>query len=135
MNTMATVPTDGSFWMNGALINAPYKTSEGKIYVIDRATNNVVALDRPQDFDIKVHMRVDMEKYMAAISAANAEHEKSRDPIQEMFVPTDPNAANKSVTLNHVQLRYEELQKKGWTALRGNERTEYQGLKVQLGIK
>lgn len=126
---------DGSFYKNGALINAPYKTSEGKTYVIDRSTNNLVALDRPADFDNKVHMKVDLGRYFAALKAANAAHDLSVDPTQAMMNPVDPEAQNKGVTLDHIQTRYEELKAKGWTALKGPERTEFQALKVQLNIK
>lgn len=47
--------------MNGVLMNAPLLKPDEKIIVRDIETGGLVALDRKEDFDARVHERVSLE--------------------------------------------------------------------------
>lgn len=106
------------FRANGVIINKPFKTSEGKIIVLDKETQKKVVLHNSKAFSPKHH------EWIPEISTKFAEKETSTKPAVTQ---------QSGLAEEDLKLFFQELKEIGWKDLDKEQKAEYVKLKKLYG--
>lgn len=145
---------------NGQWVNLPAITPNGKLLVIDRESGTLVALDRPKDFNPKIHKRwnksdgtpknrfhdFETADYLSPVEARQMQEDRKREeldavvngpknePVKEEKEEAPVDEEVEAEGSDEAMKRFLELKEIGFKNLKGEDRKEYQDLLKVYGV-